>query len=176
MPFKFHSKGRRHIPRQRHRVTNWRDYDTALRNRGSLNGEIGIVRLAARRGSGLRLPTSQRFVGEPNREASTIAKRSVIVTPVRHSMPLRRNVASALGMEFERHDRSSKWQRRSSVPKLLKRPYGPIRAPKSVAAFEKHSPALNAPPAVAPTPTAMPAPRPSGHASSAANLLGRCRY
>ena len=36
MPFKHHSKGRRHIPRQRHRVTNWRDYDTALRNRGSL--------------------------------------------------------------------------------------------------------------------------------------------
>ena len=24
MPFKLHSKGRRHIPRQRHRVTNWR--------------------------------------------------------------------------------------------------------------------------------------------------------
>lgn len=36
MPFKFHAKGRRHIPRQRHRVTNWRDYDAALRNRGSL--------------------------------------------------------------------------------------------------------------------------------------------
>ncbi len=68
-----------------------------------LNGEIGIVRLAARRGSGLRLPTSQRFVGEPNREASTIAKRYVIVTPVRHSMPLTWNMASALGMEFERH-------------------------------------------------------------------------
>jgi hypothetical protein len=36
MPFKLHSKGRRHIPRQRHRVTNWREYDAALRNRGSL--------------------------------------------------------------------------------------------------------------------------------------------
>ena len=36
MPFKFHSKGRRHIARQRHRVTNWRDYDAALCNRGSL--------------------------------------------------------------------------------------------------------------------------------------------
>jgi hypothetical protein len=36
VPFKFHSKGRRHIARQRHRVTNWRDYDAALRNRGSL--------------------------------------------------------------------------------------------------------------------------------------------
>ena len=36
MPFKLHSKGRRHIPRQRHRVTNWREYDVCLRNRGSL--------------------------------------------------------------------------------------------------------------------------------------------
>jgi hypothetical protein len=34
VPFKHHSKGRRHIPRQRHRVTNWPDYDAALRNRG----------------------------------------------------------------------------------------------------------------------------------------------
>ena len=37
VPFKHHSKGRRHIPRQKHRVTNWRDYDTALRDRGSLH-------------------------------------------------------------------------------------------------------------------------------------------
>ncbi len=36
MPFKFHSRGRRHIPRQKHRVTNWREYESALRNRGSL--------------------------------------------------------------------------------------------------------------------------------------------
>ena len=36
MPFKLHSKGRRHIPRQRHRVTNWREYDVCLRNRGIL--------------------------------------------------------------------------------------------------------------------------------------------
>ncbi len=36
MPFKLHSKCRRHIPQQRHRVTNWREYDASLRNRGSL--------------------------------------------------------------------------------------------------------------------------------------------
>ena len=36
VPFKLHSKGRHHIPRQKHRVTNWREYDAALRNRGSL--------------------------------------------------------------------------------------------------------------------------------------------
>jgi len=36
VPFKLHRKGRHHIPRQKYRVTNWRDYDAALRNRGSL--------------------------------------------------------------------------------------------------------------------------------------------
>jgi hypothetical protein len=36
MPFKLHSKGGRYIPRQRHRVANWREYDASLRNRGSL--------------------------------------------------------------------------------------------------------------------------------------------
>ena len=36
MPFKFHPKGRRHIPRQRHRITNWREYDAYLGNRASL--------------------------------------------------------------------------------------------------------------------------------------------
>lgn len=36
MPFKFHRNGRHHIPRQKFRVTNWREYEAALRNRGSL--------------------------------------------------------------------------------------------------------------------------------------------
>src|SRR5208337_4543695 len=45
-------------------------------------------------------------------------------------MPLTWNVVSALGMEFERHDRSSRWQRRSSVAKLLKRPPRPYPCTK----------------------------------------------
>ena len=47
VPFKHRSKGRRHIPRQRHRVTNWRDYDTALRNRGSLTIWLCVQRRLA---------------------------------------------------------------------------------------------------------------------------------
>ena len=69
------------------------------------NGEIGIMRLAAPRRPGLRLPTRQRFFGEPDRQASTIAKRCVIIPPIGHSMPLTGNVAPALGMKLERHDR-----------------------------------------------------------------------
>ncbi len=36
MPFKAKSDCRHHIPRQRFKVTNWRDYDASLRQRGSL--------------------------------------------------------------------------------------------------------------------------------------------
>ena len=36
MPFKLNQGRRHHIPRQRHRVTNWPAYDASLRQRGSL--------------------------------------------------------------------------------------------------------------------------------------------
>ena len=36
MPFKTNSARRHHIPKQKHRVTNWAEYDAGLRARGSL--------------------------------------------------------------------------------------------------------------------------------------------
>ncbi len=36
MPFKLNQDRRHHIPRQRHRVTNWPVYEAGLRQRGSL--------------------------------------------------------------------------------------------------------------------------------------------
>src|SRR3978361_2474889 len=36
LPFKLNQHRRHHIPRQRHRVTNWAAYEAALRQRGSL--------------------------------------------------------------------------------------------------------------------------------------------
>jgi hypothetical protein len=36
VPFKANADRRHHIPKQRHRVTNWRQYGAALRQRGSL--------------------------------------------------------------------------------------------------------------------------------------------
>ena len=36
MPFKLHAHRRHHIPKQKHKVTNWREYDASLRQRGSL--------------------------------------------------------------------------------------------------------------------------------------------
>src|ERR671916_224063 len=37
LPFKLNQAGRHHFPRQKHKVTNWADYDASLRQRGSLS-------------------------------------------------------------------------------------------------------------------------------------------
>ncbi len=36
MPFKLNQDRRHHIPKQKHKLTNWREYDASLRQRGSL--------------------------------------------------------------------------------------------------------------------------------------------
>ncbi|MBV8578105.1 MAG: hypothetical protein JOZ58_24120 [Acetobacteraceae bacterium] len=36
MPFKLNQDRRRHIPKQKHKITNWSAYDAALRQRSSL--------------------------------------------------------------------------------------------------------------------------------------------
>ena len=60
MPFKYHREGRQHIPRQKHRVTNWREYDAALRNRGSLTIWFTEEALANWRAQSRTTPGGQR--------------------------------------------------------------------------------------------------------------------
>src|SRR5271170_2960437 len=47
MPFKANAAGRHHIPPQRQRVTNWPEYDAALRRRGSLTVWVTDEAIAA---------------------------------------------------------------------------------------------------------------------------------
>ena len=56
MPFKANAAGRHHIPRLRHPVTNWPDYDSALRQRGILTGWFTEEAIAAWRGELSRGP------------------------------------------------------------------------------------------------------------------------
>jgi hypothetical protein len=60
MPFKLHLKGRRHIPRQRHRVTNWREYDASLRDRGSLTIWLTPAAIAGWKAQPRTTPGGQR--------------------------------------------------------------------------------------------------------------------
>src|SRR3954449_3943967 len=47
LPFKLNQDRRRHIPEQKRRVTNWREYDESLRRRGSLTGWFSDEAVAA---------------------------------------------------------------------------------------------------------------------------------
>ena len=47
MPFKLNADRRHHIPKQRFKVTNWRDYDASLRQRGSLTVWVTREAIAA---------------------------------------------------------------------------------------------------------------------------------
>ena len=59
MPFKAHAACRRHIPKQRHRVTNWAEYDAALRQRGSLTVWFTDAAVAAWRAEPRTTPGGQ---------------------------------------------------------------------------------------------------------------------
>jgi anti-sigma factor RsiW len=54
VPFKANAALRHHIPRQRHRVTNWAAHDAALRQRGSLTVWFTDEAIAAWRRSRVR--------------------------------------------------------------------------------------------------------------------------
>ena len=47
MPFKANAARRHHIPEQRHRVTNWAEYDATLRRRRSLTVSLSEEAIAA---------------------------------------------------------------------------------------------------------------------------------
>ena len=76
--------------------------------------------LAARRGSRLRLPIRNGFLGEPDDEASAIAKRRVIVPPIGDPVFLTGNMMPAFAMKFERHDSSPGQRRETSGLTILK--------------------------------------------------------
>ena len=61
LPFKLNQAGRHHIPRQKHKVTNWADYDASLRQRGSLTVWFTDEAVAAWRAAPRPTPGGQPF-------------------------------------------------------------------------------------------------------------------
>src|SRR6516162_5105416 len=63
-----------------------------------------VARLAAARGAGLGLPRPNRCFREPDGQTSALAQGNVIGRPIRHSVPLLRDVMTAILVRFEWHD------------------------------------------------------------------------
>ena len=63
-PFEYQCKGCQDILGQKHRVTNWREYDATLRNRGSLTIRFTEEALADWKAQPRRTPGDQRHCSD----------------------------------------------------------------------------------------------------------------
>src|SRR6266851_2313634 len=63
-----------------------------------------VARLAAARGAWLGLPRRNRAFREPDGQAPALAQGDVIGGPIRHSVPLLRDVVTAILVRFEWHE------------------------------------------------------------------------
>ena len=115
MPFKHHSKGRRHIPRQKHRVTNWRDYDTALRNRGSLTIWFTKEALVGWRAQSRKTPGGQPHYSNLAIETA-LTLRAVFRLALRQSEGLIGSIMELLEIDLPVPDHSTLSRRACGVP------------------------------------------------------------
>jgi Transposase DDE domain len=123
MPFKANAAGRHHIPRQRQRVTNWSDYDAALRQRGSLTVWFTEEAIAAWRAE----PRTTRG-GQPHYSAlailTALTLRAVFRLALRQTEGLIGSIRRLLGLDLAVPDHSTLSRRADTLDVPRPRPGG----------------------------------------------------
>src|ERR671933_2663004 len=115
MPFKANSDRRHHIPKQRHKVTNWAEYDAGLRARGSLT-----VWFTAEAIAGWRAEARIGRGGQPKYSALAIATaltlRAVFRLALRQTEGLIGSILRLLGLDLAVPDHSTLSRRAETLP------------------------------------------------------------
>jgi hypothetical protein len=121
MPFKANQDRRHHIPKQRHRVTNWAAYDLALRQRGSLTVWFTEAAIAAWQAE----PRATRG-GQPRYSALAITTaltlRAVFRLALRQTEGLIASILRLLGLDLAAPDHSTMSRRGETLPVSRPRP------------------------------------------------------
>jgi Transposase DDE domain len=118
VPFKANAARRHRIPKQRHRVTNWSEYDAALRQRGSLTVWFSEDAIAAWRAE----PRTTRG-GQPHYSAlairTALTLRAVFRLALRQTEGLIGSILQLLGLDLAVPDHSTLSRRAETldVPK-----------------------------------------------------------
>src|SRR3954469_6130040 len=87
LPFKLNQAGRHHIPRQKHKVTNWPAYDASLRQRGSLTVWFTDDAITAWEAE----PRTTRG-GQPWHRAGPMLRWPLFLNSITRLVPIRRRV------------------------------------------------------------------------------------
>jgi len=127
VPFKAHAARRHHIPKQRHRVTNWAEYDAALRQRGSLTIWLSDEAIAAWQAEPRTTRGGQRhYSALAIKTALTL--RAVFRLGLRQTEGLIGSVLQLLGLNLAVPDHSTLSRRAKTleVPKPHPNSRGPV--------------------------------------------------
>jgi hypothetical protein len=122
VPFKANAARRHHIPKQRHRVTNWAEYDATLRRRGSLTVWFSEEAIAAWRAE----PRTTRG-GQPRYSAlairTALTLRAVFRLALRQTEGLIGSILQLLGLDLAVPDHSTLSRRAETleVPRPISR-------------------------------------------------------
>lgn len=120
MPFKANQGRRHHIAKQRHKVTNWAEYDAALRQRGSLTVWFTDAAVAAWRAA----PRTTRG-GQPYYSAlaikTALALRAVFRLALRQTEGLIGSIIRLLGLDLAVPDHSTLSRRAETLQVLRPR-------------------------------------------------------
>ena len=123
MPFKHHAEQRHHIPKPRYRVTNWAEYDAALRRRGSLTVWFTDEAIAAWRAEPRTTPG-----GQPHYSAlaitTALTMRMVFGLALRQAEGLIRSIIELLGLDLAVPDHSTLRRRSKTLEVPLRRRLG----------------------------------------------------
>jgi hypothetical protein len=127
VPFKTNAVRRHHIPKQRHRVMNWPEYDAALRQRGSLTVWFSEEAIAAWRAE----PRTTRG-GQPHYSAlairTALTLRAVFRLALRQTEGLIGSILHLLGLDLAVPDHSTLSRRAETleVPRPCSRSGRPV--------------------------------------------------
>jgi len=118
VPFKANQDRRHHIPKQRYQVTNWPEYDAALRQRGSLTVWFSEAAVAAWRAEPRTTPGGQRRYSAVA-IATALTLRAVFRLALRQTEGLIGSIIRLLGLDLAVPDHST-LSRRAETLQLVR--------------------------------------------------------
>ena len=114
LPFKLNQDRRHHIPRQRHRVTNWPAYEAGLRQRGSLTGWFTTEAIEGWSAAPRSTPGGQAWYS-PLAILTALTLRAVFRLALRQAEGLLGSVIGLLGLALRAPDHSTLSRRAATL-------------------------------------------------------------
>ncbi len=114
MPFKLNQDRRHHIPKQKRKVTNWRDYDASLRQRGSLTVWFTAEAIEGWRAAPRTTPGGQPWYS-PLAILTALTLRAVFRLALRQTEGLIGSIIGLLGLALAVPDHSTLSRRAATL-------------------------------------------------------------